>query len=196
MPNKASSVFFLWFQAQVKVDTGYFWSLCFQSLLCLWAQGASLQHIKRCPTTKLLCVFFFFFHGHKDRLLMRLQSRSSDLTLGLLSRVSARIAKKKRRETLSDCSRFSKWSLKGIFKPRVVSLNKFKDTKCISDEFDLFRLPLLCILFQKYSCRQHNFKENVMLTCWRKLISLLGVKCGCLILMSNLKLVIMFDFIY
>ena len=47
-----------------------------------------------------LC-YFFFFLCHKDGLLMRLQSPSSDLTLGLLCRVSACTA-----ETLSVCARF------------------------------------------------------------------------------------------
>lgn len=39
---------------------------------------------------------FVFFHAHKDRLLIRLQSLSSDLASGLWSRVSANVAKKKR----------------------------------------------------------------------------------------------------
>lgn len=60
--------------------------------------AAAYQTLLRDKAT--LC-FFFFFHCHKDRLLMRLQSPSSDLTLGLLCRVSARTA-----ETLSVCSRF------------------------------------------------------------------------------------------
>lgn len=64
----------------------------------LGGPAAAYQTLLRDKAT--LC-FFFFFHCHKDRLLMRLQSPSSDLTLGLLCRVSARTA-----ETLSVCSRF------------------------------------------------------------------------------------------
>lgn len=116
----------LWFQMQVEVDSGYFWSLCFQSWLCLRAQGP------RCSISNAAqrqSYFVFFLHGHKDRLLMRLQSLSSDLTLGLLSRVSAHIAEKKRLYQLAVvCA--TQVKLKGIFKPLcgwfMVSQNKFR----------------------------------------------------------------------
>lgn len=41
---------------QVEVDTGYFWSVCFQWWPCRRAPRPRLQHIKHCPRTKTLCV--------------------------------------------------------------------------------------------------------------------------------------------
>lgn len=106
-----------------------------------------------------LCFFFLFFRGHKDRLLMRLRSPSSDLTLGLLSRVSAHIA----RDFISLLSFLQlELSSKGFLNLFLVSQDIFKETNCISVEFDLSQLPLFCTLRQKYSYRQNCYlKKNI-----------------------------------
>lgn len=44
---------------QVEVDTGYFWSLCFQSSPCLWARGPHCS-ISNAPPRQSYFVFFFF----------------------------------------------------------------------------------------------------------------------------------------
>lgn len=117
--------------------------------------GGPRCSISNAPPRQSYFVFFFFFHCHKDRLLMRLQSPSSDLTLGLLCRVSARTA-----ETLSVCSRFcnartaqrdfeTSFFFLGWFK---VSQNIFEETTRISDEWDLFwlfKMLLFSIVLEK-----------------------------------------------
>lgn len=55
--------------------------------------AAAYQTLPKDKDTLCFSLSLSFFYGHKDRLLMRLQPLSSDLTLGLLSRVSAHIAK-------------------------------------------------------------------------------------------------------
>lgn len=111
--------------------------LLFKCLLSVLAgslsSGAPLQNIKRCPQTKPLCELF---HDHWDRLLMRVQSLSSDLTFGLLSRVSARIAEK--RETVCshfcNSSRAERETLCWLVGWLVVHI--CKETNCTSAEFD------------------------------------------------------------
>lgn len=158
--NSCQTGHHLCFQRQVEVDTGYFWSVCFQSSLCLWAQGPAAAYQTLHTDKATLC----FFHGHRDRLLMRLQSESSDLTLWLWSLVSPHFVRK--REML--CSRCCK-ELKGLlvvygfseFETNTLMLSVtftapeklwlFEDSKmCFS-----FLHVLKCIIFQNIYNLKH-----------------------------------------
>ena len=127
MANKESSVFSLASEA----GGGRHW-LLLKSLLSVLAvslsSGAPLQHIKRSPKTKLLCGFF---HGRKDRLLMRLQSLT--LSSSFVTLVSDFSSHCKKRDFISllffycDSGEAEKGISKALFGWFMVPLNILKE---------------------------------------------------------------------